>query len=385
MDQRKEQVLREAKRLEDDIIDLSRRVYENPELSYEEVLASRWCAEMLADHGFSVDWIKGLETAFVATLANPESGPTVGFLAEYDALPDIGHGCGHNLIAGAALGAGLLISKVMSKVPGKIKVFGCPAEENGEGKVAMLERGAFMDTNVALAFHAWHTTAIMTQSTGIRSFDFTFHGKAAHAATDPWAGISALDGVLLTYQNLNALRQFIPDGTRMHGIVTEGGSAHNVIPERASCQISVRATDPAELEHLVERVKDCAEAASIASRARLEIGIRQSLDPIRHNIPLAELHIGSLQALGETVGEWSALASTDFGNISWHLPSILFSVESWSKSVAFHSKEAAVAAGQQKAYEAMMIAAVSMAFTAIDLLSQPEVLHRVEKNHQEGS
>src|SRR5690606_14693095 len=118
---------------------------------------------------------------------------------------------------------------------------GCPAEEVGAGKPAMLEAGVFDSTDVGLTFHAWHSTAIMTQCNGIRSFDFVFHGKASHAATDPWVGASALDGVLLTYQNLNALRQFLRDGVRVHGIITHGGDAHNVIPERASCRISTRA------------------------------------------------------------------------------------------------------------------------------------------------
>lgn len=365
-----------------EVIELSRRIHENPEVSHEERRASAWCAELLADHGFDVEWVPGMETAFVATVHGAEPGPTVGFLAEYDALPGIGHGCGHNLIAGSAVGAALALAPHAPDLPGTIRVFGCPAEEVGEGKPAMLEAGAFDGTGVALTFHAWHSTALMTACNGLKTLEFTFHGKAAHAASDPWAGVSALDGVLLTYQNLNALRQFLQDGARLHGIVTEGGESHNIIPERAACRISARAPQPDLLEHIVERLKDCARAGALASGAELKTRVRASMDPVRFNQPLGELHASTLEALGETVGEWEATASTDFGNVSQRIPALLFSVAAWPMSTAFHTREAAAAAGRPRAHQAMITGAISMAMSAVDLLTHPDSVQRIQEAHE---
>jgi amidohydrolase len=377
----KDQAKSASERLRPDILDLSKRIYENPELSNEEKRASNWCAEILGDHNFEIEWVDGVETAFVATRHGNQPGPTIGFLAEYDALPGVGHGCGHNLIAGSAVGAGLALADSMPELPGTIKVFGCPAEEIGQGKPAMLKAGAFAGTDAALTFHAYHTTTIMTQCNGIKSYQVTFHGKPSHAATDPWIGASALDGVLLTYQNLNALRQFIRDGVRIHGIVTDGGAAHNIIPEKASCHIAVRAVEQEELERVVGRAMDCIDAAALASGTTVETELAHDLFPVKYNAQLAQLHTHNLEALGEQVSEWPALASTDFGNVSQEIPAILFSVETWPKSTAFHTHEAAQAAGQEKAYNAMMTAATSMALTAIDLLTDPEQLQQIGSVH----
>lgn len=368
----------------DAVTDLARRIYENPELSNQEHRASQSCREMLDAGGFTVEDVSGVPTAFVAEYVGDVEGPTVGLLAEYDALPEIGHGCGHHLIAGSAVGAGLALAAV-DGLPGRVKIFGCPAEELGTGKLQMTRAGAFEGVDVGLTFHAYHSTSVMTSSNGVRQWDFTFHGKASHAATDPWAGFNALDGVLLTYQNINALRQFVRDGVRIHGFVTHGGDAFNVIPERASCRLAVRSTGIDELERVVRRTLDCAEAAALASGTRLEVVEGQQLDPVRYNPPLGDAVAANLRAIGEDVVDWPALASTDFGNVSWKLPAILFSAATWPASVAFHTREATEYAGAPKAFTAMLTGADAMALTTIDLMTDPELLRSVQSNFKTPS
>ncbi len=267
----------------------------------------------------------------------------------------------------------------MREVPGTIKVYGCPAEELGTGKPMMISAGAFSGLDVALTYHPWHTTALMEICTGVRLFEFAFKGRPAHAAVDQHAGASALDGVLLTYTNLNALRQFVQDGVRIHGIVSDGGQAVNVIPEHAACKIGVRSADPLELGRVGVRAVECARAAALASATTLTVTESVTLDPIKYNPPLGAIVADNLRALGEVVGAWRASASTDFGNVSQILPSLLFSVATWPSNVAFHTHEAAACAKEPQALRAMQTAAVAMAQTALDLLMPPDALADVER------
>ncbi len=358
------------------IRDLARRIYEHPEVSGAEKHSSAWCREVLAAAGFDVHDVDGLETAFVATLEGTGDGPTIGLLAEYDALPELGHACGHHLIAGAAVGAGIVLAEEPNSLSGTIRVFGCPAEETGAGKIAMLEAGAFEGTDVALTFHAHDATSVMVSSTGLQEVDFTFAGRAAHAASDPWLGASALDGVMLTFQAVNALRQFVRDGVRIHGIVTAGGRAHNVVPDRAACHFGVRSLDVEELERVYLRVEDCARAGAMASATELVIAAGPRVRPTRHCPPVADVVRANLAALGHKVEDWPALASTDFGNVTWEIPSVLFSVPTWPAGVAFHTPEAAEASGEPEAFDAMLTAVDVMAATAIDLMADSTTIAR---------
>jgi amidohydrolase len=365
---------RDAGLFDADVIGLGRRIYNHPELSGEEHMARRWCTELLARHGFEIADVPGAETAFVATATCTSSGPTIGLLAEYDALPGVGHACGHHLIAGSAVGAGLALAAQRDSLPGVIKVFGCPAEETGVGKAAMLERGVFAGTDAALTFHANDVSSVLTRSTAIHELCFTFSGRPSHAATAPWDGASALDGVLLTYQNVNALRQFIRDGVRIHGIVTHGGDAFNVVPESASCRLAVRSADATELARVVQRVTECARAAALASATTLAISTGMRVESVKLNAPLAGLVRASLNSLGEPCEDWDLLGSTDFGNVSSVLPAVLFSIATWPRGTAFHTREAATAAGEPRAFEAMLKAGRLMARASVDLLQSPDLL-----------
>jgi amidohydrolase len=366
-----------ARAMERELFDLSLRIHANPELGHHEHQAVGWCRETLERLGFAFEIVPGVETAFVATLRGSGDGPTIGFLAEYDALPGVDHGCGHNLIAGSAVGAGMFLAGLMRELPGTIKVFGCPAEELGSGKPMMISAGAFEGLDVALTYHPWHTTALMEVCKGVRLFEFAFKGRPAHASVDQHEGASALDGVLLTYTNLNALRQFTRDGVRIHGIVSDGGQAVNIIPEHAACKIGVRSADLIELARVSDRVVECARAAALASGTTLTVTEGFSMAPIRYNSALGALMADNLRALGETVDVWRATASTDFGNVSQVVPSLLFSVATWPTDVAFHTHEAAACAKEPRALRAMQTAAVAMAQTAIDLVTDRTALERV--------
>jgi len=376
----KEQLRASARDFGQDIVAMSLRIHSHPELGNQERRAVAWCREVLERHGFTFEIVPGIETAFVATRVGRGPGPTIGFLAEYDALPGVDHGCGHNLIAASAVGAGVFLADLMDRLPGTIKVYGCPAEELGTGKPMMLDAGAFAGLDVALTFHPFSATAVMEQCTGVRMYEFEFRGRPAHAAADPWRGASALDGVLLTYMNLNALRQFTPDGVRIHGIVSDGGQAVNIVPERAVCRLGVRSADPAELDRVCARVVECARAGALASGTTLEIRETGLLDPVRYNRTLGALMTGNLRALGESVASWRAAASTDFGNVSQAVPSLLFSIATWSEDVAFHTREAAAAAAAEQGLRAMLTAAEAMACTAIDLMLDHDALRQTQED-----
>ncbi len=287
------------------------------------------------------------------------------------------------MIAGSAVGAGVCLAASMAHLPGTIKVYGCPAEELGSGKPMMLDAGAFEGLDAGLTYHPWHATALMEECTGVRVFEFAFTGRPAHAAAEPWTGASALDGVLLTYTNLNAFRQFIPDRTRIHGIVSDGGQAVNVIPERAACKIGVRSVETAELDRLCARVIECARAGALASGTHLEITESAFMKPVRYNRALGEIVRANLTALGEPVRPWRSTASTDFGNVSQVVPAVLFSVATWPETVSFHTREAAVCAAQTQGLTAMLTAAEAMARTAADLLLDERALQSIQ--HEYGN
>lgn len=364
-----------------EVADLSRRIYEHPELSGAEHAARAWCCELLAAHGFEVDAVPGVPTAFVATAHGGRPGPTVGLLAEYDALPGLGHACGHHLIAGSAVGAGLALAAARHRLAGTVKVFGCPAEETGAGKAAMLAEGTFAGTDAALTFHANDASTVLRRSTAIHELHLTFAGRPAHAASSPWDGASALDGVLLTYQNVNALRQFVRDGVRIHGIVIHGGDAFNVIPERASCVVAVRSAEASELDRVVGRVVDCAQAAALASGTTVAVDAAARVEAVRFNPPLADLVRDELADLDEPAADWDLVASTDFGNVSEVVPSVLFSVATWPAGTAFHSHEAAARGGEPAAFAAMHKAARLMARAGVELLSSPDLLAAAAAAH----
>ena len=219
-------------KLQPQLINLSLQIHRHPEIRFEEFKASQWLAEAVREAGFQIEKpIGGLETAFRATYSGTGAGPTIAFLAEYDALPKIGHACGHNLIGTASLGAALGMRAVMSDIPGCIQLIGTPGEEGGGGKVILTEAGVFDDVDVAMMFHPSRQTVLWTHALARRKLLIRFFGKSAHSASSPDKGINALDATIQTFQSINALRQHIRDSARIHGIITVGGEAPNVVPD----------------------------------------------------------------------------------------------------------------------------------------------------------
>src|SRR6267142_3715607 len=242
-------------RLADELDALSKKIHDNPELAYQEVKASAWLCEFLGKQGFKVEQgVGGVETAFRATLETGE-GPTVAILCEYDALPGIGHACGHNIIATSGAGAGAALAAVRDKLPGgRIQVIGTPAEEGGGGKVKLIKAGVFKGVDCAMMIHGFDRTILHQDLLGIARGTFEFAGKASHASADPWEGVNALDAVIQMYNAVSMLRQQVRPDCRIHGIITSGGAAANIIPEYAAAVFYVRAPRIDTMWDLFKRV-----------------------------------------------------------------------------------------------------------------------------------
>lgn len=367
-----------------ELVDLARRIHATPEIAFQERQASGWLAETLERHGLRVQrGVASLDTAFRAEAAGASATPTVAILAEYDALPEIGHACGHNLIATAAIGAGIGLAALRERLPGRAIVFGTPAEEGGGGKVIMLERGAFAGVDAAMMFHPAGYTLSERPSLASYRLTLKFTGKAAHAAAAPHEGINALDALIQTFSAIGLLRQQIRDDARIHGIITYGGAAPNIIPDRAEAAFSVRASDAAYARTALERVIACAQGAAVASGATLEHTVRKGYDAIKPNRPLAAAFSRHLESLGwspDKPPERPRMGSTDMGDVSQVIPSIHPYVSIGPKSLAGHTVEFREASLSERGFAAMVAAAKAMALTAYDLLSQPELLARVRRD-----
>ncbi|MDQ7844104.1 MAG: M20 family metallopeptidase [Armatimonadota bacterium] len=362
------------------LVDLARRIHAHPEVAFQEVQASRWLSETLERHGFTVErGIADLPTAFRAEVRGSGPGPTVAFLAEYDALPEIGHACGHNLIAAGALGAGIGLAAVRSRLPGTVVVLGTPAEEGGGGKILMLQRGAFAGIDAALMFHPASYTLTMRPSLASWRLKVAFRGRAAHAAAAPEEGINALDAMVAMFVSIGLLRQQLRDDARVHGIITYGGAAPNIIPDRAEAVFSVRAADGAYAGEVLEKVINCGRAAATATGATLQVETQKGYEAMKPNRALAEAFGRHLEALGwplDPPPERPKMGSTDMGDVSQRLPAIHPYV-AIGKDIAGHTVEFREAALTDQGFAAMLAAAKAMALTGLDLLTNPAFFEQV--------
>jgi amidohydrolase len=370
-----------------ELIDLAKRIHANPEVAFQEVKAAQWLSETLERRGFKVErGVAQLPTAFRAEVSGNGPRPAVAFLAEYDALPEIGHACGHNLICTAALGAGIGLAAVASRLPGKVVVLGTPAEEGGGGKVFMLQRGVFAGIDAALMFHPASYTLAMRASLASWRLKVKFLGKAAHAASAPHEGINALDALIQMFVNIGLLRQQLRDDARVHGIITYGGAAPNIIPDRAEATFSIRATDRAYATEALEKVIDCGRAAATATRAKFEFEKTKGYDAMKPNRPLGEAFARNLKSLGWAVDplpERPKMGSTDMGDVSQQLPAI-HPYLIIGKDIVGHSLEFRDAALTEQGFKAMLTAAKAMALTGLDVLTNPTFLKEIRAGFQPG-
>jgi len=362
------------------LVALSQAIHADPELGYEERRASARLAEMLAANGFAVTRrYGGIETAYRADAAGAVGGPTVAILAEYDALPDIGHACGHNLIAMMGTAAAIGVRSVIGDLSGRIAAIGTPAEEGGGGKVALVRAGGFADIDAAMMVHPSARTLPSRTSLASNRVDVEFWGTAAHAAAQPDRGINALDGVLQTFNNVNAMRQQLRPEARVHGIISAGGSAANIIPDHAMAKFSVRALDRRYQQEVVRRFIACAEGAATATGTKLKVTVHENsgYENMMFSTPLAARWAEHLRALGQTVQpvtEDERMGSTDMGNVSQLLPSIHPYIGIAAEGTPGHSTAFRDAAASPRAHENALAAAKAMALVAIDILSDPSLL-----------
>lgn len=362
----------------DELLAVSHAIHQKPELAFKEYFACETLTNALSEHEMNPEvGIFTLPTAFEATLNADSDGPVVAILAEYDALPKIGHSCGHNLIATSALGAALALQKIADQLPGKIRLIGTPAEEKGGGKEIMARAGAFEGVDAAMMIHPAGVNIATMPCICVSEVEVIYHGKSSHASSAPHKGINALDGLLLAYQAISNLRQHIRPTERIHGIITRGGDAPNIVPDDTAGEFYVRAANERDLAKLKPRVQACFEAGAKGSGAEVEVKWSNVdyLD-LNTNWPLAEEFQQRAETLGREFlpikGLGSAGAgSTDMGNVSYRVPSIHPMLACAPRNVVIHNPEFAKWAGSEMGDNAALDGAKSLAMTAAAFLRNP--------------
>ncbi|HEX2153287.1 MAG TPA: M20 family metallopeptidase [Acidimicrobiia bacterium] len=368
----KEQVQRRVDEAGEELREISRWMYENPEIAYQERAGSARLVQFLTESGFEVEYpAYGLETAFAARLGS--RGPQVVVCAEYDALPGVGHACGHNIIATAALGAGRGLAPFIDDLGIRLTILGTPAEENYGGKVDLIDAGAFEGVAAAMMIHPSPTDVVDPRVIAVAHLDVHFHGKAAHASAYPQLGINALDAAVQAYVNVSTLRQHVYPTDKMHGIIAEGGDAPNIVPEYTRSSWYVRAENRRRLEELLPKVRACFEAAATATGCKLDIEeIGHIYDDLVSNPLLVELYAANSATLGRSLLRGTDLppsqsGSTDMGNVSKLVPTIHPMLGIDSLPAVNHQKEFAAHTVTPQGDQAIFDGAVSMAWTIIDL------------------
>lgn len=358
------------------VVKLSHEIHEHPEPRFEEKFAADLLVKAGEDLGLKVErGVGGMATAFRAEFGG--EGPIVAIMAEYDALPN-GHSCGHNLIAGAALAAVAGLRSIGAKLPGRVIFLGTPAEEGGGGKILMLNRGVLKGVDAAMMAHPMDAEYRTMPALATHHVKVTFHGRAAHASLAPWDGASALTAVLQLFQSVDSMRLHLRDGSRLHGIITNGGQAVNIIPELTECQFLARGKTSRYAKEIGDRVARCAEAAALATGTKVDLHVVGGYKNMINNMSMADRYAAHSEALG-TRSPVAPLdiptGSTDMGDISHAIPAIhpIFAISSRGEG-SCHEDAFVKHADAPRGYDAMIRVAKAMAQTAYDLLAEPELL-----------
>ena len=361
-----------------EILELSHRVHANPEPAFEEVQASAWIAEILARHGFDVEHPAGsLRTAIRAIRHGGRGGPTprIGILAEYDALPGLGHGCGHNTMAASGVGAAIALAALADELPGEIVFLGTPAEERGSGKQIMIDDGLFQGIDAALLYHPCDRNHVESHPLASEDVDVVFTGKQSHASSDPWMGKNALDALISLFVSVGLWRQQLRPSARVHGIIREGGTAANIIPDRTSAWFMLRADNDPEYDRMRERFTRMCEAAAEATDTSVEVTFSGRATTMRNNGVLAERFRANMAAYGiADQGDDPNAGSTDMANVSWVCPTIHPDLSIAPEGTPGHSILFRDAAASPQADETTLIAATLVAQTAYDLFADPTLV-----------
>ncbi|MBI5827285.1 MAG: M20 family metallopeptidase [Deltaproteobacteria bacterium] len=382
----KSEFLREVEAVSPILTRLSDDFYHNPEVGLKEVRTSASMREFLGSAGFSVEaGVAGMDTAFSAVSGSGR--PVIALLAEMDALPGIGHGCGHNIAGVASIGAGAALSAVLNRhlLPGKgtLLVLGTPAEELGRGKIEMIKAGVFNTVDAAMMVHGSSRRTVVKHFLGLIRLNFTFRGRSSHASAYPEEGINALDAVIQTFNAISALRQQLRSDVRVHGIITEGGKAPNIIPELARAGFYVRANDLKELESVKKRVTDCAQGAAIATGCALEVEEEGDMNaPMKINDAFAAVYRDSLVALNlreDPQPPEKNVGSSDIGNVSQIVPTIHPHVPI-REGINIHTTEFAAATITGDGHRALIEGVKCLGLTAIELIFNPKALEEVKRD-----
>ena len=385
----KETIIQNVESNKEAYLATSHAIHAKPEIGNEEFFASSLLIDHLEKEGFTVEKaVAGHETSFVARKKSAKPGASIAFLAEYDALPGLGHACGHNIIGTQSVAAAIAFSKIVDKTGGEAVVFGTPAEEggpNGSAKGSFVKHGLTEAIDAAMMIHPNAQTRPTSSSLAVDPLDFEYIGKPAHAAASPHEGINALDAVIQLFNGINALRQQVPDDVRIHGIITHGGDAPNIIPEYAKARFFIRAATRTRLNEITRRVKAVAEGAALATGAQLNIiAFQNEVDNLLLNSRFDGVFKEVIAELGETViDEDKGIGSTDAGNISQVLPTIHPYIKIGADDLIPHTVPFREAAVSQRGDEALIKGAKALALTALKLATDPALLAEIKEEFNE--
>lgn len=370
-------------------IEVSKAIHAKPEIGNEEYFASKQLVNLLLEAQFRVDTaVAGHETSFYAVKDSGKPGPTIAYLAEYDALPGLGHACGHNIIGVTSVAAAIALAETIDQTGGKVVVLGTPAEEggpNGSAKGSFVRHGYLKEVDIALMLHPSGKTALTSESLAVDPLDFHFYGKAAHASGSPEKGINALDAVIQLYNGINALRQHVPSDVRIHGIITHGGDAPNIVPDYASARFYFRANTWKKTEEVVERVRAIAEGAALITGATVKIERFQNevKDLVINNV--VDRILGEkLSAVGEQVqlNRSGGLGSTDAGNISYEVPTAHGYIKIGPDDLVAHTNEFREAANSDLGYAALVKGAIALAQTGYEFIQSSELVAEAKQAYE---
>ena len=367
----KDILLQEGQKLHAKMCEINDYIYSNPELGNEEFKSSSKLIAFLEEHNFTVEkGLLGIETSFRAIYDSKKPGATIGYLCEYDALPEIGHGCGHNMIGVMSSAAGIALSKVIDEIGGKIIVYGTPAEETNGAKVVFAEEGIFDELDVAMLVHPSDVNMKSGTTQALYPLEFRYKGKTAHAASCPQNGVNALNSVIQLFNGIDALRQHVTPDVRMHGIIVKGGVAANIVPDEAVAQFYFRAATKETLDDILEKVKRIAEGAALMTGATLEMERYEfPNDNLVTNENLSEAFNENLRALGITeIKPPKSSGSSDIGNVSHKVPKIHPYIQVSSCKAPGHTVELAEATVSDLGHERLLTGAMALAYTGYDVL-----------------
>jgi amidohydrolase len=378
----KDQLKKYLDTIQNRLWEISEYLYHHPELGDQEVGSMEQLVGFLEEHHFTVEkGIVGRPTAFKAVYDSMKVGPTIAYLSEYDALPEIGHGCGHNMIGTMSAGAGVLLSKVIDEIGGRVVVLGTPAEETNGAKVPMAELGIFDDIDAAMIVHPAGESYESGESLAMDAIQFDFRGRTSHAAASPEEGINALDAVIQLFNGINALRQHLTSDVRIHGIIKEGGVAANIVPDKAVAQFYVRAKDRNYLNEVVQKVKNIAKGASLMTGAEVHISNYElSYDNIITNQTLSQLFTKNLLTTGvkKVKKAKDGYGSIDMGNVSHVVPAIHPYIGLDSPGLIAHTQEFADLTITDNSHKVLSSGALALASTGYDLITNKEEFEKMK-------